>query len=260
VQCNQVGSNVTADGKPADFSVQFWLDSDGFIQLGSFKFVMFAINFVKSLSWLLCLTLSACQSGALETTPKPSITATKPASQPEVTALPTTPPASPPITASPKQPSTPQPSAVARTPKPNPIFRPIFPALKYQTKVPILLPGYVPEADQSNPVFAILEAGTRSKYQILLAFTEDCQGGNACRLGEVSGETIPAPASPLKGETVALTESKTGYFVESRCGANCSDSTLTWGQTGHRYTVAIKAGSQATLIKMANSAIANGSL
>ena len=218
--------------------------------------MVFRIDFVKSLSWLLCLTLSACQTSSLETTPNPSITATKPGSQPEVTALPTIPPASPPIAAAPKQTSTPQPSAVARTPKPNPIFRPIFPALKYQTKVPILLPGYVPGADQSDPVFAILEAGTHSKYQILLAFTEDCQGGNACRLGEILGETIPAQASPLKGETVSLNEGMTGYFVESKCGANCSDSTLTWEQTGHRYTVGIKAGRKAELVKIANSAIA----
>jgi hypothetical protein len=225
--------------------------------MGNLKFVMDAIESAKSFGWLLCLTLSACQPNSPETAPSPINTATNPSPRSEVTGLPTPASASPFIVASPKQTSTPQPSAVAKSPAPNPIFRPIFPALKYQTQIPILLPEYVPESEQPNQVYAILKQATRSNYQILLAFTEDCQGGTACRLGEISGKTINPQTPTLKGQAVLLNESIKGYFVESKCGANCLDATLTWEQAKHHYTVAIKAGRKATLVKMANSAIAN---
>ncbi|MGB8702718.1 MAG: hypothetical protein WCD18_25160 [Thermosynechococcaceae cyanobacterium] len=142
-------------------------------------------------------------------------------------------------------------------PKPNSVFRPIFPALKYQTKIPILLPKTIPGTTAEQPFFAILETATATQYQILLAWSEDCSGGSACRLGTVAGMTIPTQSS-LKGQAVALSKGITGYFIESTCGANCSDATLTWDLKGSRYSVGIKAGDQASLVEMANSAISNG--
>jgi hypothetical protein len=139
-------------------------------------------------------------------------------------------------------------------PLPHPIFSEILPRLKVKTKLNIRLPAYIPESDGSNRVYAILETANASKYEILLAFTADCTGGNACRLGSTSAEAITAKSPVLKGKAVALANGITGYFTDASCGANCSDATLTWEQNSVRYTVAIKAGKVTTLVKMANSA------
>lgn len=148
---------------------------------------------------------------------------------------------------------------VAKNPKPNSIFRPIFPALKYYTKIPILLPTYIPESEKPNQVFAILEKSTETQYEIMLASTESCRGDSACRLGSISGKE--EPSIPITGlQVIDLNETTTAYFKPSKCTDVCSDATLTWNQGNYLYTFAIKDGSQETLIKIANSAIANGSL
>lgn len=200
-----------------------------------------------STSWIGCIALTACQPNSAAD---------------GVDRVPATSPSSAPVVSSPKPnaptatPTAPQ----ASNPTPSPVFRSLFPALKDQTKVPILLPTYVPEAEQPDRVYAILEEADAGKYQILLAFTEDCRGGTACRLGGVSGEVATPRAAVVSGKAVTLSNGIVGDFVDAKCGANCSDSTLTWDQDGYRYTMAIKAGKEATLVKMANSAIANGSL
>lgn len=153
------------------------------------------------------------------------------------------------------------PAPVQRNPKPNPIFRPIFPALKYQTKIPIFLPSFIPETGPNDPpIYAILLSGVKERYSILLAFTEDCRGGNACRLGELSGARITDQSSAASGEIISLAENNKGYFNDAKCGATCSDSTISWDQNKHRYQIGIKARKKETLIEMANSAIANGPL
>lgn len=140
---------------------------------------------------------------------------------------------------------------------PSPIFSSIHSVLQAKTKLPIRLPTYIPESDGPNPIYALLESATASNYEIVLAFTKDCTGGNACRLGGIAAEAITAKSPPHTGEAVSLANGILGYFTNATCGANCSDSTLTWEQNGVRYTVAIKAGKVTTLVKMANSAIAS---
>ena len=151
-------------------------------------------------------------------------------------------------------------SALAKTQPtqslPHPIFREILPELKDQTGLPIRLPVYIPESDGPNPIYALLQSANASKYEIRLAFTSDCTGGNACSLGSTFAEAITPQSPVLTGKAVALANGITGYFTDATCGANCSDATLTWEQNSVRYTVAIKAGKVATLVKMANSAIA----
>jgi hypothetical protein len=135
-------------------------------------------------------------------------------------------------------------------------FESILPTLLSKTQIPILLPTYIPGESDSSRIYALPESITTSKYIILLAYTEDCTGGTACRLGEVSGEQITSKKPPLKGDMISLEKGLTGYFTGATCGANCSDATLTWEQNGSRYMVAIKAGSVEILTRMANSAIA----
>lgn len=138
----------------------------------------------------------------------------------------------------------------------HPLFNPIIAELKNKTKIPLSLPNYVPESNSSNPVYGLVEKITASEYSILLAFTEDCTGGTACRLGSVSGKKISPQNDNFSGQKVALVNNFNGYFTDAVCGANCSDSTLSWNNNGVSYTVALKAGKQETLVKMANSAIA----
>jgi hypothetical protein len=212
--------------------------------------ITFSIHvFSQSLGALLCLTLAACQPSSTRNLPSPD---------------PATQTSSPTVTASPQpqfSDSLPSPSrlaqAPAQTPRPHAIFQPILPALTSQTQVPVLLPTEIPDADEANTLYAILESATASDYQILLAFTEDCNGGTACRFGTISGQAA-SEAAASTGQSVTLRDGIPGQFVEATCGANCSDAILTWEQDGYRYTLGIKAGNEATLIEMANSAIANG--
>lgn len=160
-------------------------------------------------------------------------------------------------------PSTPPTTAVTSSPvkisqtqsQPNSIFSSILPVVKAKTKVPVRLPAYIPESEEPNPIYALVETVTPSQYKIMLAFTKDCNGGNACRLGGIFAETITPKNPPVMGKNVSLANGITGYFVDATCGANCSDATLTWEQNSGRYTVAIKAGEMTTLVKMANSVL-----
>jgi hypothetical protein len=137
----------------------------------------------------------------------------------------------------------------------HPVFRSILPKLKQKTQIKILLPKFIPESDGEYPIYAIIETASQKKYDILLGFSPDCNGGTACRLGVLSAEAVTQKTPRLTGKRLSLAKGTTGYFVDFSCGANCSDATLTWRQQGVQYTVGLKAGDRASLVKMANSAI-----
>lgn len=191
------------------------------------------------LKTVLCLTflvLSACASNPpTEVNSPPGDTATNP----PVPSLPQVPP-------------------VSQAPIPHPVFEPILPQIQQETQIPILLPDYIFGSDGATPVYATIETVTPSQYQLILGFTPDCNGGTACRLGTVSGEEISPNSPALEGKAIPLDDGITGYFMDAVCGANCSDSTITWDQNGTRYQMGIKAGKPEDLVKMANSAIASG--
>ncbi len=137
----------------------------------------------------------------------------------------------------------------------NPVFKQIIPILKKKTQVPLWLPHYIPESDGDIPLYAQVETVTAKSYSILLGFDPECNGGTVCRLGSISGEKINSQNKILKGKKITLSRKRQGYFVDATCGANCSDSTLSWQEKGYLYQVAIKAGDLKTLVKMANSTI-----
>ncbi|MDZ7962043.1 MAG: hypothetical protein RMY34_29945 [Aulosira sp. DedQUE10] len=139
--------------------------------------------------------------------------------------------------------------------QPHPVFKAILPKLKQKSQIRILLPRFIPESDGENPIYAIVENATLKKYEILLGFSPDCTGGTACRLGVVTAEAVTRKTPRLAGKAVSLAKGITGYFVDFSCGANCSDATLSWRQQGVQYTIGLKAGDRASLVKMANSAI-----
>jgi hypothetical protein len=145
----------------------------------------------------------------------------------------------------PSSPSTTTKSAVHQ------VFQSISAQLKQQTKIPVLLPTFIPESD--NPLLAALvENINSSEYKVMLAFDPQCNGGTACYLGSVSGKLVDGNLVP-KGTKVALANKLTAYFVDASCGANCSDATLSWIEEGNLYQVAIKGGQLETLLEMANS-------
>jgi hypothetical protein len=148
-----------------------------------------------------------------------------------------------------------QPTAKAAKAKIHPSFIPILPKLRQSTKFPILLPRIIPGSEGENKLYAVIETSTPNKYGIILGFTADCGGGNACRFGDISAETVTKKTPRLSGKTVKLANGITAYFIDSQCGANCSDSTLTWRLKGVQYTAGIKAGKLINLVQMANSFI-----
>ncbi|AFZ59066.1 hypothetical protein H6G54_23395 [Anabaena cylindrica FACHB-243] len=142
-----------------------------------------------------------------------------------------------------------------KTSQPHPVFKSILPKLKKNIQINILLPKYIPESDGENPLYAIIETATKNKYEILLSFSPDCNGGTACRLSIITGEAVTSKTPKLTGKAISLAKGMSGYFVDFQCGANCSDATLTWRKKAVQYRIGLKAGKQADLVKMARSVI-----
>jgi hypothetical protein len=127
--------------------------------------------------------------------------------------------------------------------------------LAKETQVPLHLPTFIPfSGDSRNPVFAILDSTDSRSYEIQLAWSGDCTGGNWCHLGSIQGSTNPISAEGRR-IPVSLRGGVRGYFVKSRCYAFCTEAMILWSQDGAHYAVGIKAGDEKVLLKMANSAI-----
>jgi hypothetical protein len=136
-------------------------------------------------------------------------------------------------------------------------YRAIQEELPKRTKVPLRFPTFIPYGDEKNPIFATVESVDVESYQVQLAWAADCNGGNWCHLGEISGSTRPIPSDGPRVRVV-LRGGVGGDFIDSTCGAHCSDSAIYWREGGYYYSIAIKAEKKATLVKMANSAITPG--
>jgi len=136
------------------------------------------------------------------------------------------------------------------------IFRQVRQSLAEETKVPLRLPTYIPDAgDKEYPLFIQLQHVSENGYEIQLAWTEDCEGGNACHYGTVQGSSSPVPENETKKIPVALARGIKGQFTEFTCGAHCDDSSISWNENGYYYYLSIKAMDLKTLVKVANSAI-----
>ncbi|MBD2691005.1 hypothetical protein [Anabaena catenula] len=151
--------------------------------------------------------------------------------------------------------SVPQQQVNSQISQPHPVFKSILPKLKKKTQIKILLPKYVPGLGGENPIYAIIETATKNKYEILLGFSPDCNGGTACRFGVITAEAINSKTPKLTGKAISLGKGITGYFVDFQCGAGCSDATLTWRKNGVQYEIGLKAGNQTELLEMVKSVI-----
>jgi hypothetical protein len=128
-----------------------------------------------------------------------------------------------------------------------------------KTEVPLRLPGILPAAGAGEPrLYAILESANDHGYEIQLAFTEDCNGGNYCHYGTVRGSTSPIIEENRKRVPLILRGGIKGYFIGFTCGAHCDDSSIGWSENGYHYSIDLKAGRMKEMIRMANSAIIAG--
>jgi hypothetical protein len=132
-------------------------------------------------------------------------------------------------------------------------------------------PGYEPP-----PIQAVLpETPSHQGYEVILGYSPTCSGGNACRFGTVTGRLRPALSieseyagvhhdqsvkSQESMQKVKLAHHLEGWFIPWTCGASCSDAKVVWDEYSYRYSVGIKLGDRASLVKMANSAIEAGDL
>lgn len=149
------------------------------------------------------------------------------------------------------------------------------------TRVPPKLPGYMPldrpfsppsPPISALPVYTVLTPET-DRYNIVVGYSPDCDGGNACRIGTIVGArrtdntsidqqysndlSAATRTSPEKAEFVSLANGHRGWFSPWVCGANCSDALLSWDDGNYRYLVSVKVGSRDQLVELANSAINN---
>jgi hypothetical protein len=127
-----------------------------------------------------------------------------------------------------------------------------------RTAVPVRLPTYIPPyADEENPIFAIVDSASSHEYRVQLAWAKNCEGGNSCHLGEITGTTDPLTARGSK-TPVALGFGITGYFVQASVGSYCSDAKVLWSEGAYHYSIAMKCEKKSILVRMARSAIISG--
>jgi hypothetical protein len=155
------------------------------------------------------------------------------------------------------------------------LFQPIRSRLE-NSPIPLRLPTYIPQLSSEPgytppPIHAVLDESSTKQYTIILGYSPDCTGGNACRLGTITGELKPSQSIEQQfaefrhwsGEhhseesmaPVQLSNGINGWFIPWVCGANCSDAQVVWDEYSYRYSVGIKVGDRASLERMANSAI-----
>lgn len=160
------------------------------------------------------------------------------------------------------------------------IFDPIRSQLG-ESQVPLRLPTYIPAHGQAEttgdvpPVSANLTSRESGRYEVILGYSPDCEGGSVCRLGTVTGQM--KPTEPIAAQfnesdylysdehrsdepmgSVTLANNIRGEFLPWRCATSCEDAQIVWEEGNYRYSVGIKMGDRASLVEMANSAIESG--
>jgi hypothetical protein len=136
------------------------------------------------------------------------------------------------------------------------VFQPVRAALIQRTRVPLRLPNLcLAYGESAKTLYAILEDADPSGYEIQIAETKDCPGGNYCHVGTVRGSTSPLVENDGVRVPVSLQRGLKGYFVDFSCGAHCDDSSVGWREDGYYYSVSLKGEKKKTMVSVANSAI-----
>lgn len=149
----------------------------------------------------------------------------------------------------------------------KPGFRPAITVLKRKTKLKLSIPKALPNNYADDDEFYCTVTKLKpDEYEMMIGYTVDCSGGNACRLGSFYGKytgqnritgTANYPFERKQAKQVQLSKGIKGYFVNATCGANCSDSKIFWTVDGWEYMVGLKVGNLSQVKEFANSAIEN---
>jgi len=130
------------------------------------------------------------------------------------------------------------------------------------TGVPPMLPPEFP-LSTLYPYIYIAEPG---EYELSLDIIADCQGAGACHYGSMAGKKVDSsvpvgtqtiPFEAERAQKVLLVNGIEGYFIESACGASCSDAQVFWIYDGYQYVLGLKAAKQSDVLDLANAAISN---
>jgi hypothetical protein len=165
----------------------------------------------------------------------------------------------------------------------DPVFRPCAVSLLDRTKIPLMLPPDVAKIHQSSsePLthYAYVDV-TENGYSIGLTYDprDHYQLNQALFSGEIITDNSPSLSAyyeeSLSGirswkvssgrveaemGAVTLANSVQGYYIPWVCGANCHSaySSVIWDQNGYRYSISIKMGKKAAVLKIVNAAIKN---
>ena len=166
------------------------------------------------------------------------------------------------------------------------LFQSVRPTLE-RSGIPLRLPTYIPAEGQrptaegySASISATVPQPQPERgYLAVLGYSLDCDGDNACRFGTVSGGMKPSESIENSFERILSEQSQSsfqehrsteplsrvklangieGWFLPWVCRHVCTDTQVVWDEYSYRYSVGVKLGDRASLIKMANSAIEAG--
>lgn len=129
-----------------------------------------------------------------------------------------------------------------------------------------MLPAEFPVDDGMPAIFPYVYAAESGRYELSLDFGEDCLGAGVCHYGSMmvqrASSNIPLGTeynfiNVWTAQKVILEKGIQGYFVESVCGANCSDAQVFWVYNGFEYMVGLKGAPVEMVVSMANAMISN---
>ena len=132
--------------------------------------------------------------------------------------------------------------------------------------VPPILPVEFFVEEGLPAIYPYIYSSDNGLYEATLDYGPDCMGAGACAYGSMMARAndfgVPQgtennPYDFGAARQVILAKGIQGYFIESQCGANCSDALIFWLYEGYEYMFGAKAGSQEDVIALANAAIAN---
>ena len=120
-------------------------------------------------------------------------------------------------------------------------------------KVAVRLPATLSADAPASRLYGSGGATARG-YDIQLAYARNCFDATACFLAEFWGN----PGKIYLKTRVVLAHAITGAYRGISCGASCGPATIQWKESGVLYTVQWRAGTKATMIALAGSAIEAG--
>lgn len=124
-----------------------------------------------------------------------------------------------------------------------------------QSKLPPRLPKFLPDTG-GQKIYALLRHADADSYDILLATKVPCEGGNACSYGTVQAQKSAFDLPEGKPTTVALGSGITGQFFPAEFHAFCGEAYVRWRENSVFYSIGVKAGKKAGLLRAVKSALA----